>query len=275
MVIEPAPCYNPESMNISSLLRRLMGIVVLVLALLPLHAQETELFVENVTAEAGGEVAVNVRARGLTNVVGMQFSIAWDTLLLEFQSATELDIPRAMTGFNERELDRGTIGYLAVQDGLEGFSLPDSVALFTINFQSLSPHREVTEISFDSIPLRIRLTDPDNNDVTSGLTSGNVTLEGTNSIPSFAEDARFSAAPNPFSDFVRINTNVAYSGAATLEILDLSGRLVGSRTLSLRSGPHTTELSSRDFPGEGAYIIRLVTDREQLHRKVVLHNRNR
>jgi len=262
-------------MNIPSLLRRLTGIVVLVLALLPLHAQETELFVENVTAEAGGEVSVNVRAKGLSNVVGMQFSIAWDTLLLEFLSANELDIPRAMTGFNERELDRGTIGYLAVQDGLEGFTLPDSVVLFTVNFQSLSPHQEVTEISFDSIPLRIRLTDPNNEDVTSALTPGDVTLEGTNGIPSFAEDARFTVAPNPFSDFVRVTTNVAYSGNASLEILDISGRLVANRTLSLRAGIQTTELSARDFPGEGAYIIRLVTDREQLHRKVVLHDRNR
>lgn len=259
-------------MNIPSLLRRLTGIVVLLLALLPLDAQETELFVENVTAEAGGEVAVNVRARGLANVVGMQFSITWDTLLLEFQSATELDIPRAMTGFNERKLSMGTIGYLAVQDGLEGFTLPDSVVLFTVNFQSLSPHQEVTQIRFDSIPLRIRLTDPDNNDVTPLLKPGDVTLEGTNGIPSFAEDARFSVSPNPFSDFVRIKTNVAYGGAATLEILDVSGRLVGSRTLSLRAGTQTTELSARDFPGEGAYIIRLVTDREQLHRKVVLHD---
>ncbi len=245
------------------------------LALFPLYAQETELFVENVTAEAGGEVAVNVRARGLSNVVGLQFSIAWDTLLLEFVSASELDIPRAMTGFNERELDQGTIGYLAVQNGLEGFSLPDSVVLFTVNFQSLSPHQEVTEIRFDSIPLRIRLTDPENNDVTSLLNSGEVTLEGTNGIPSFAEDARFTAAPNPFTDFVRITTNVAYSGTASLEVLDLSGRLVASRSLSLRAGAQTSELSARDFPGEGAYIIRLVTDREQLHRKVVLHNRNR
>jgi len=272
---KPTPCYNPESMNISTLLRRIPGILALLLALFPLHAQETELFVENVTAEAGGEVTVTVRARGLSSVIALQLSIGWDTLLLEYQESNDANIQGATTGFNVSNTGSGTLGYLAIDDGLMPFDLPDSTAVFSVVFQSLTSSAEVTEIRFDSIPLKLQMSDAENNDVTATYTPGEITLEGTSGIPSFAEDKRFSVAPNPFSDFVRLTTKLTYGGSAKLEILDLSGRLVGTRTLNLRSGLQTTELSSDDFPGVGSYVIRLITDREQLHRKVVLHGRNR
>lgn len=262
-------------MNISSLLRRLPGIVVLILALLPLHAQDTEIFIEDVTAAAGGELSVKVRGLGLESVVGMQFSISWDTLLLGYQSATKLDVNNAMTGFNESRLNSGYLGYLAVDNELNSLSIPDSAVIFTVFFESLSPQAATTKVAFDSIPVRISFSDAVGDVLESVVTPCTVTLETSSAVPAFAEDARFTVAPNPFSDFVRIKTNLAYSGRATLEILELSGRKISSRTLSQRAGIQTTELSAGDFPGEGAYIIRLVTDREQLHRKVVLHGRNR
>jgi hypothetical protein len=68
-----------------------------------------------------------------------------------------------------------------------------------------------------------------------------------------------------------MKTSLNYGGPAVLEILDLSGQLISSRTINLSAGNNVTELQAQDFPGEGAYIIRLITDREQLHRKLILH----
>ncbi len=268
--------YNPESMNIPNLIPRLTGMVVLLMTLQTIRAQETKFFAEDVTAPAGGEVSVNVRANGMADVVGLQFSVSWDTLLLEFRGISNIVLEGTPAGnFNQTQLDSGRIGYLLVDDSLQGFGLQDSVVLFTLDFVSLQPFAAVTALTFSEAPLSCKGMNNENIALDCNRAAGTITLEGTNSVPVFAEDARFQVAPNPFTESLRVTTRLKYSGPARLEILDLSGRLLYERREQVRTGEHIFQLSASDFPATGAYIIRLVTDREQLHRKVVLQSRFR
>jgi hypothetical protein len=129
-----------------------------------------------------------------------------------------------------------------------------------------------TEIEFGDIPLRFSAQNNANVRLDCEQMPGVVTCEAPTGIPSFAEDSRFQVAPNPFREFVRITTRLDYGGKASLELLDLKGRLIHQRTVNLTPGEQVTQLSAADFPATGAYIIRLITDRERLHRKVVLAN---
>lgn len=251
------------------------GVVLFVLMLLPLSGQNAEFFVEDLAAETGGPISVNVRANGMANLVGIQFSVSWDTEILDYTGVSNIILNGAPEGnFNRTQLDSGRIGYLEADLSLEGFDLEDSVVLFSINFMPKTNNSEVTSISFSEMPLRFSGMDVMNNRIDTITTDGTITLEGTNSVSAFAEDPRFSVAPNPFTRFVMVKTSLNYGGTATLELLDLSGRLLSSRKLNLIAGNDVTELQAEEFPGEGAYIIRLVTDREQLHRKVILHKTN-
>ncbi|TXF89452.1 T9SS type A sorting domain-containing protein [Neolewinella aurantiaca] len=261
-------------MNIPTSLWRTPGIVILVLMLLPLTGQNAEFFVEDLTAESGGQISVNVRANGMSELVGIQFSLSWDTEVLEYVDVSNIVLNGAIDeNFNQTQLDEGRIGYLEVDSNLEGFALEDSVILFSLNFMPKSNLSAVTEISFSEMPLRFSGMDVMNNRIDTITTNGVINLEGTNAVSAFAEDPRFTVSPNPFTRFVRVQTSLNYSGPATLEILDLSGRLLSSRKMNIAARNSTTELQAGDFPGQGAYIIRLITDREQLHRKVILHGR--
>jgi hypothetical protein len=243
--------------------------------LLPLTGQNAEFFVEDLTAETGGQISVNVRANGMSDLVGIQFSIGWDTELLEFSGVNNIILDGALTdNFNQTQLDSGRIGYLEVDPDLNGFDLGDSVLLFTVNFMPVSDNSVTTDVAFVQMPLKFSGMDVMNNRIDTITTDGTIVLEGTNSLRAFAEDPRFSVSPNPFTRFVRVKTSLNYGGPAVLEILDLSGRLISSRKMNLSASNDVTELQAQDFPGEGAYIIRLITDREQLHRKVILHTAN-
>ncbi len=249
------------------------GVVLFVLMLLPLTGQNAEFFVENLTAETGGPISVNVRANGMADLVGIQFSVSWDTEILEYTGISNIILEGAPgENFNQTQIDSGRIGYLEADLSLMGFGLEDSVILFSLDFMPRTNNSDVTSISFVQMPLKFSGMDAMNNRIDTITTDGTITLEGTSSVSAFAEDPRFSVAPNPFTRLVRVKTMLNYSGAANLEVLDLSGRLVSSRKLYLSAGNDETELFAKDFPGQGAYIIRLVTDREQLHRKVILHN---
>lgn len=243
--------------------------------LLPLASQNAEFFVEDLTAETGGQISVNVRANGMSDLVGIQFSLSWDTEILEYLSVSNIVLDGAADeNFNQTQLDSGRIGYLEVDADLDGFDLGDSVLLFSLNFMPQSNNSATTAITFAEMPLKFSGMDVMSNRIDTITTNGTIVLEGTSALRAFAEDPRFSVSPNPFTRFVRVKTSLSYGGTAVLEILDLSGRLIHSRKVNLSAGNDVTELQAQDFPGEGAYIIRLTTDREQLHRKVILHTTN-
>jgi len=242
------------------------------LMFLPLTGQNAEFFVESLTAETGGQVSVNVRANGMANLVGIQFSVSWDTEILDYTGVSNIILDGAAEeNFNQTQIDSGRIGYIEFDPSLMGFGLEDSIVLFSLDFMPRTNNSDVTNISFVEMPLKFSGMDAMNNRIDTITTDGTIRLEGTSSVSAFAEDPRFSVAPNPFTRFVRVKTRLHYGGPATLEILDLSGRLIANRKLHLSANNDEVELRAEDFPGQGAYIIRLVTDREQLHRKVILH----
>ena len=257
-------------MNIPKMFRCLPGLVAALLATLSLSAQSPIFYVEDVTAEAGKEVAVNIRATNATNIAGIQFSVAWDTLVLEYVDVENIarnGAPNA--NFNRTQVDQGRIGYFEVDQTVQGFDYPDSSIVFTVRFQSLSDISQTTTISFADTPLRFTGSDPSMDTLVRDTRAGEVTLDGITSVPVFGEDARFRVSPNPFTDRLRVETALRYGGRGTLEILDLSGRLLSQRPVELTGGRVVVELSGADFPSRGAYVLRFVTDREQLTRKII------
>ncbi|MEM9260941.1 MAG: T9SS type A sorting domain-containing protein [Bacteroidota bacterium] len=263
-------------MNIINLLQRASALGALLLAANALFAQTTEFFVEDVTARVDEEIAVNVKGSGLEDIVGLQLSLSWDTLTLEYVGITNIVLEGTPEdNFNLTQLDSGRVGYLEVDNSLRGFGLPDSSLLFTLRFRSLTTVSTETDIVWGQAPLRRTVSDANNNTVTPELKPGTVNLEGSNSIPSFAEDPRFTVVPNPMSDQGLIRANLNYRGEATLEILDVAGKMLLRQAWSLLPGDNTLPLNPAYFPADGAYIVRLITDREQLHRKVIFRRQGR
>jgi hypothetical protein len=266
--------YNPESMNIPTLLRRLSAAVTLLFVATSLSAQNTQFYVESVAADVDNEVIVNVRGINIDTLVGVQFSVQWDKDLLEFIAVDNVAMGGSQGGnFNQTQLAEGRIGYLEADGSLMGFGLADSTLLFTLRFDALTTVSGTTDITFVEIPLRTSARSSNNNDVEPDLMTGVVTLLGASSLATFAEDDRLTVAPNPFRDYSQISLSLNYGGNATLELMDISGRTLSRQARSFTPGNTTFNLSGADFPANGTYIVRLTTDREQLHRKVVFQGR--
>lgn len=266
--------YNPESMNIPTLRRRTAVVAYLLFAAFSLSAQNTQYFIEDVSADVDGEVAVNVRGISIDTLVGVQFSVSWDTLLLQFVRVENVALDGAQNqNFNQSQVNEGRLGYLEQDGSLQGFGLPDSALLFTIVFDPLTTVTSETEITFTDMPLPARVKSTANNDVEPDLIGGMVTLNGANSLHTFAEDPRLTVAPNPFRDYGQLTLQLPYGGTATLEILDMAGRRLAARDRDFTPGATRFELTGQDFPANGTYILRLTTGREQLHRKVVVQGR--
>ncbi|MEL7159425.1 MAG: T9SS type A sorting domain-containing protein [Bacteroidota bacterium] len=258
-------------MNIINLLRRLPVALPLLLAVCSLPAQTTEFFVEDVIATVDEEVRVNVRGVHMDEAVGIQFSVNWDMQTLEFLGVANVILDGALDeNFNRSELDSGRIGYLEFDSGVNPLGLVDSALLFTLRFQPVTTVSTETMIRLDSTPVPAVVAGTMGERMDPNLLAGRVKLEGSSSLPAFAEDPRLTVAPNPFSDFTRVNVRLNYAGDAYVELLDLSGRTLQRRPWRLLAGTNNLTFRATDFPAAGAYLVRLTTDREQLHRKLLL-----
>jgi hypothetical protein len=209
--------------------------------------------------------------------VGVQFSVAWDPEVLSFLGVENVAMEGSLMGnFNQTQLDSGRIGYLEVDPALEPFDLRDSSILFTLRFESLVSVGTSTEISFADAPLANRTTDAQNQVIDTRLSAGTVNIGGGASLfDVLAENERFSASPNPFTASCALRVNLDYRSAAVLEALDVSGRIIMRRKVSLMSGDNLIRLTASEFPAAGTYTLRLTTDREQLNRKVIFNRSGR
>ena len=80
--------------------------------------------------------------------------------------------------------------------------------------------------------------------------------------------------PNPFSDETKIEFSMPETGAASLQILDETGREVWRLDADFEAGGHEIELNSTDFAGKtGLFVYRLETATGALTRKMSIQNR--
>lgn len=110
------------------------------------------------------------------------------------------------------------------------------------------------------------------NDMNSGDggTSATLTLqEGTVGIFNTPElDARMNVYPNPVTDFLNVNVESAFTGDVFTEIMDLQGRVIETRLLSLDLGENTERFETSHL-NTGTYLLRLSKDTKVLTKQFV------
>ncbi|MCE3295672.1 MAG: hypothetical protein K0R65_1386 [Crocinitomicaceae bacterium] len=78
-----------------------------------------------------------------------------------------------------------------------------------------------------------------------------------------------SVYPNPAKDKVSVNFNVSKEAAVKIELTDLAGKVVSSKTMTASEGAHSVELETRNV-SNGVYVLNLVTEGEISSHKVVI-----
>lgn len=259
-------------MNIALIAKPVLPVVLILFGGVLAFAQEAEFFVEAATVDAGGEVRVNVRGNNIGDLVGLQYSLAWDKEVLEYEGIENIAFDKDMgESFNLSRLDTGRIGFLLVDPEQDGFNLPDSSLMFTFVFTASTSVGVQTTITWVEDPLEAVVLDNDGQTVTTTYTEGTVTVMGPNSLRNVAEDSRLTAWPNPVVGAATVRLQLNYATAATLELLDPSGRIVDRRNADVVAGTVEINLPASAFGSDGTYILRLTTDRERIHRKIVRH----
>lgn len=99
-----------------------------------------------------------VEASNFKDLLGYQYTMAYDSAALEFQSVRALNLPGYTTGnFGTRFADRGVVSTLWTEPGLKPTSFPDGRRLFEICFVNRMPAGKETTVRFQDGPTYIEV----------------------------------------------------------------------------------------------------------------------
>ena len=148
--------------------------------------------IEDVVAEQGDMICLDVTAYNFTNILGLQFSIDYDPALLEFQSVQNLNLEGLTEAMFGLPTDGGTPGSITLSwldPDVEGITVADETVLFQLCFEVLGDL--TTVVDFSNSPTGIEVTDGDENPVDFNSESGTITIMdiiGPDDFALFIED---------------------------------------------------------------------------------------
>ena len=233
-------------------------------------AQRTAVFAQHDTVSLVSDtVVVTVRGVNFDSIVAVSFTMNWDSSVLEFAGIRERELAGS-NDFSVLEAAGGRLGFVGVDNSLQGYGLRDSAVLFRVNFLLVTTVSTATEISFSDAPTRRFISRfPNDRVMDAEYGTGTLLLEGVTSLRVVHNDPAFRVHPNPIVDVSQIEVTLAYSSPAMLDVVDAGGRTLSRRSVAVRPGRNTYGLTATDLPKPGAYVLRLTTDRERWTRKVI------
>ncbi len=223
------------------------------------NASTLEFSMNNSLIKAGETVELHVYGNNFDNVQAFQYSIELAEALDFVQvNAGALNMSQANFGFQSAAKGVITTSW----DSYEGVTLEGNDVLFTLVVTA----NEDTYVS-DAIVF--------NSNITKAEAYGNgstmdVSLT-SREAPAYAASFKlYQNSPNPFSGITNIKFDLPEASAATLNVFDVTGKLVHTIRNSYEKGMNNIELNVADFGVSGVLYYTLQTEDHTATKKMVV-----
>jgi len=151
-------------------------------------SDEFRIYASEESAGEGASVCVDVQVDGFANIAGMQYSMSWNTNVIEFEEIASIN--GDFTGFslnNNFGLDNTENGELRVQwndFNFEGVTLPDETVIYQICFNLVGTAGQSSDVAFTNSPVNQEVLNTDTQEVPFMSTDGSVRITGDPPPPS-------------------------------------------------------------------------------------------
>jgi len=170
--------------------------------------------------------------------------------LLTWSTASEIN--SSMFGI-ERSLDR--INFTPIANvKASGNSMETMNYLFT-DYNALDLFKNTNTIYY-----RLKLVDKDGS-----YSYSDIAILNRKSI----SDGNINVYPNPFTNNISLSVGAAQNATATIEISDIQGRLIASRTIEMIKGDKQITLNGLSELEKGVYLINVYVNGDVMHTKVI------
>jgi len=148
--------------------------------------------IESVTAPQGQQVCLNVATQGFTNILGMQFSIQYNSSVLSFVNVSNLNL-NGLSAASFGNPSPGVITMTWNDPDVMGITRPNGTVLFELCFTITGS--TTSTVSFSNTPTAIEILNSSLQEVPFNSTSGTVTVTGGGGGGNFSLDIESITAP--------------------------------------------------------------------------------
>ncbi len=236
-------------------------LLLLLTSLINLQGQVTISIPDNIV-QPDEEIVVPISVDGFLNMVGMQFTIKWDSSVLEYSDVGGFNLEGlGSTNFGPPDpVDRLTVSWFTFVIG--GISAPDGTTLFEITFKTVGQHSDTTSIDIDEV-MPVEFIDSNYQPLDVTVDKGFVQVDDPNSTYHKLNTplAQLQPAfPNPFAKNVSFPVLLKEPRELNLRIFDRFGREIYFLKNVYPSGAHLLTLDRKHFSGEGIYFYSIQID---------------
>ncbi|MFK7937099.1 MAG: cohesin domain-containing protein [Saprospiraceae bacterium] len=212
--------------------------------------------------EQGERVEIDITTSNFANLIGLQFTLEWDSTVIDLVSIDNLGLP-ALTqdNINASRTGEGLLAMAWLDNSLEGIDLPDETTIFTVTYEVVGESGDSSLIEFtDNIAL-VEAIDSSSTEIAVTRFSGVVSLDEINPISDFSQNilALQQNYPNPFTESTIISANFAEPTVAVLHIFNSNGQRIHTHKERYSAGDHSLFIDHKIFPTTGTYQYQLQT----------------
>ena len=180
------------------------------------------------TANANGTVDIDVTTNGFNDILSLQFSAGWDSLVMKFNSVvfTNPALPDLSTGNisgpEGAGVDEGQFSFSYGNPTGDG-NVNDGEVLFTVRFDIVGDECDETIIELTGDPAMIEAVDADFNELTVSSQDGEVMINGTDCGGGGGDELSVTAAT--------VDADAGTNVCITLTVENFIGVQAGSGTI--------------------------------------------
>jgi len=230
---------------------------------LPFHSNaQVSVIATSHTVVPDEEFTVDIKAVNFNEILGCQFSVNWDSLILDYQGVTNIN--EAFAGaptppFGETHADTGYLGFQWIDFTLQGISLGDTAILFSINFKTLEEQSSEHTVEFGDFPTEREIANTNEEAIDAEYISGQITIDGVSDLleQNASKYVRISSNPNPFRGNTNITIDCMQSTEARISIFSPNGQLRYRDDVNWQPGLHSLTLPESLFGQSGTYLLKI------------------
>jgi hypothetical protein len=210
-----------------------------------LRQGDVSLFIEDQNVKEEDTIQVPVRVKNFSDVGGFQMALQWNPAVLSYVGVDPLKGGLAVnTGDSMAVNGQLNINWVEPNDGV--ISLKDDTSLFVVSFKVLGAMGSNSTVEVSSTPgLPLEFYDENLEAFIPGLDGGLISVTTPSSLANvFAPGIGIRAFPNPFKEQTTLSIESDVQRTASLELFDLSGRLISTERISLQAGTNLHTLQT-------------------------------
>ncbi|MEL6945313.1 MAG: cohesin domain-containing protein, partial [Bacteroidota bacterium] len=150
-------------------------------------SDEFRIYASEESAGVGGSVCLDVQVDGFANIAGLQYSMNWNTSVIEFEEITNINSDFTGFSIDNFGLDDVSNGELRLQWNdftFQGVTLPDEAVLYQICFNIVGTAGQGSDVAFSDTPVNQEVINTDTQEVPFMSTNGRVNITGDPPPPS-------------------------------------------------------------------------------------------